>query len=29
MRVNNGIIMRDAALEGLGIALLPTFIFLI
>jgi DNA-binding transcriptional LysR family regulator len=27
MRVNNGIIMRDAALEGLGIALLPTFIF--
>jgi DNA-binding transcriptional LysR family regulator len=27
MRVNNGIIMRDAALEGLGIALLPTFFF--
>jgi DNA-binding transcriptional LysR family regulator len=27
MRVNNGIIMRDAALEGLGIALLATFIF--
>ena len=27
MRVNNGIIMRDAAVEGLGIALLPTFIF--
>jgi len=26
MRVNNGIMMRDAALEGLGIALLPTFI---
>jgi DNA-binding transcriptional LysR family regulator len=25
MRVNNGIIMRDAALEGLGMALLPTF----
>ena len=25
MRVNNGIIMRDAALEGLGIALLATF----
>jgi DNA-binding transcriptional LysR family regulator len=27
MRVNNGIIMRDAALEGLGIALLATFFF--
>jgi len=27
MRVNNGIIMRDAALEGLGIALLPTYFF--
>ncbi|HSZ73814.1 MAG TPA: LysR family transcriptional regulator [Rhizomicrobium sp.] len=27
MRVNNGIIMRDAALEGLGIALLSTFFF--
>ena len=27
MRVNNGIIMRDAALEGMGIALLATFIF--
>jgi DNA-binding transcriptional LysR family regulator len=27
MRVNNGIIMRDAALAGLGIALLATFIF--
>jgi DNA-binding transcriptional LysR family regulator len=27
MRVNNGIIMRDAAMEGLGIALLTTFIF--
>jgi DNA-binding transcriptional LysR family regulator len=26
MRVNNGIIMRDAAVEGLGIALLTTFI---
>jgi DNA-binding transcriptional LysR family regulator len=26
LRVNNGIIMRDAALAGLGIALLPTFI---
>ena len=25
MRVNNGIIMRDAALAGLGITLLPTF----
>ena len=25
LRVNNGIIMRDAALAGLGIALLPTF----
>ena len=27
MRVNNGILMRDAALEGLGITLLATFIF--
>jgi DNA-binding transcriptional LysR family regulator len=27
MRVNNGIIMRDAAIDGLGIALLPTFVF--
>ncbi len=27
MRVNNGIVMRDAAAEGLGIALLPTFIY--
>src|SRR6266403_1071095 len=27
MRVNNGIIMRDAAVEGLGIALLATFVF--
>jgi DNA-binding transcriptional LysR family regulator len=27
MRVNNGIIMRDAAVDGLGIALLTTFIF--
>jgi DNA-binding transcriptional LysR family regulator len=27
MRVNNGIIMRDAAVEGLGIALLATFHF--
>jgi DNA-binding transcriptional LysR family regulator len=27
MRVNNGIVMRNAALEGLGIALLATFIF--
>ena len=27
MRVNNGIIMRDAALEGMGIALLATFLF--
>jgi DNA-binding transcriptional LysR family regulator len=27
MRVNNGIVMRDAALEGMGIALLATFIF--
>ena len=27
MRVNNGILMRDAALEGLGIALLATFLF--
>ena len=26
MRVNNGIVMRDAALAGLGIALLGTFI---
>lgn len=26
MRVNNGIVMRDAAVEGLGIALLATFI---
>jgi DNA-binding transcriptional LysR family regulator len=26
-RVNNGIVMRDAALDGLGIALLPTFFF--
>jgi DNA-binding transcriptional LysR family regulator len=26
-RVNNGVVMRDAALEGLGIALLPTFFF--
>jgi DNA-binding transcriptional LysR family regulator len=26
MRVNNGIIMRDAAVEGVGIALLTTFI---
>jgi len=26
MRVNNGIIMRDSALEGLGIALLATFV---
>jgi len=26
MRVNNGIIMRDAAVEGLGIALLSTFL---
>lgn len=25
MRVNNGLIMRDAALAGLGISLLPTF----
>jgi DNA-binding transcriptional LysR family regulator len=25
LRVNNGLIMRDAALAGLGIALLPTF----
>jgi len=25
LRVNNGIVMRDAALSGLGIALLPTF----
>jgi DNA-binding transcriptional LysR family regulator len=27
MRVNNGIVMRDAALDGLGIALLPSFFF--
>jgi DNA-binding transcriptional LysR family regulator len=27
MRLNNGIVMRDAALEGMGIALLATFIF--
>jgi DNA-binding transcriptional LysR family regulator len=27
MRVNNGIVMRDAALGGLGITLLPTFFF--
>jgi DNA-binding transcriptional LysR family regulator len=27
MRVNNGIIMRDAALDGMGIALLSTFFF--
>jgi DNA-binding transcriptional LysR family regulator len=26
MRVNNGIIMRDAAVEGMGVALLPTFL---
>lgn len=26
MRINNGIIMRDAALQGLGIALLTTFV---
>jgi DNA-binding transcriptional LysR family regulator len=26
MRVNNGLIMRDAALAGLGITLLPTFL---
>lgn len=25
LRLNNGLIMRDAALQGLGIALLPTF----
>ena len=25
LRVNNGLLMRDAALQGLGIALLPTF----
>jgi DNA-binding transcriptional LysR family regulator len=25
MRVNNGTLMRDAAIAGLGIALLPTF----
>jgi DNA-binding transcriptional LysR family regulator len=27
MRVNNGIIMREAAVEGMGVALLPTFLF--
>lgn len=27
MHVNNGIVMRDAALKGLGITLLPTFFF--
>src|SRR5580692_5562980 len=27
MRVNNGLIMRDAAVEGMGVALLPTFLF--
>jgi DNA-binding transcriptional LysR family regulator len=26
LRVNNGVIMRDAAVAGLGIALLPTFL---
>jgi DNA-binding transcriptional LysR family regulator len=26
LRVNNGLIMRDAALAGLGVALLPTFL---
>src|SRR5262249_36486757 len=26
LRVNNGLIMRDAAVAGLGIALLPTFL---
>lgn len=26
LRVNNGLVMRDAAIAGLGIALLPTFI---
>ena len=25
LRVNNGLVMRDAALAGLGITLLPTF----
>ena len=25
LRVNNGLIMRDAAIEGLGISLLPSF----
>ena len=25
LRVNNGIVMRDAAVAGLGMALLPTF----
>jgi DNA-binding transcriptional LysR family regulator len=27
MRVNNGIVMRAAAVEGMGIALLPSFLF--
>lgn len=27
MRVNNGLIMRDAAVAGMGVALLPTFLF--
>ena len=27
MRTNNGILMRDAAVEGLGIALLATYFF--
>ena len=27
MRVNNGLIMRDAAVEGMGVALLATFLF--
>ncbi len=26
LRVNNGLLMRDAAVAGLGIALLPTFL---
>ena len=26
LRVNNGLLMRDAAIAGLGIALLPTFL---
>jgi DNA-binding transcriptional LysR family regulator len=26
LRVNNGLVMRDAALEGLGLTLLPTFL---